>query len=226
MVKNNFKYIAFGLIACFWALPLYAGTEAPDYTEGFEYRLVSPPQPTQTGDKIEVLEMFWYGCPHCYKFEPQLSKWVKTLPKNVKFIRMPAVLGKNWAIHAQAYFTAEDLGIVNKIHRPLFDAIHIGKRKLMDEDSLRAFFMEQGVSREDFDNTFRSFSVQHKLKRAIAMSRRYGIRSVPSMVVNGKYRTNADAASINAAGGPRNENMLKVVRFLIDKESKGKPGKK
>ena len=102
------------------SLSVYAATP----TEGFEYKLVQPPVPTETGDKIEVVELFWYGCPHCYYFEPQVKQWLKTMPDNVEFRRVPAVFNDVWAVHARAYYTAETLGVADKMHDPMFVAYH------------------------------------------------------------------------------------------------------
>ncbi len=132
---------------------------------------------------------------------------------------MPAVLRDSWATHARAYYAAMALGVLDKIHGPLFGAIHREGRKLNTEETLADFFAEHGVSREEFREAYGSFSVHAKLRRAISMSRRYQINGVPAMVVNGKYRTDAKSASIHEPGAPSNENMLKVVDYLIQKES-------
>ena len=183
--------------------------------EGIEYKLVSPPQPTITREKIEVVELFWYGCPHCFHFEPDLKKWLKTKPKNVVFYRIPAVFNERWGIHARAFYAAEALGILDKIHEPLFEEIHKNKKKLNSVKEIKAFFARHGVSVEDFNNVFNSFAVDAKVRRAKDLSKRYGLDGVPTLIVNGKYRTDGPMA------GGRN-GMLKVLDFLIKKESKKK----
>lgn len=188
------------------------------YVEGFEYKLVTPPQPTSSKDMVEVVEMFWYGCPHCFKFEPELHKWLKTKPKNVKFVRVPAIFRPQWELHAQLFYTAEALGISDKLHPLVFDAMHKRNIKLPDEKAIRNFFIENGVKGADFDKTFRSFSVLAKVRRARMLSRRYGITGVPSMIVNGKYMTDAKIASLGDTN-ITHQNMLKVVNFLIARES-------
>jgi thiol:disulfide interchange protein DsbA len=182
----------------------------PAFDEGIDYQRVAPAQPVETGDKIEVLELFWYGCPHCFHLEPVLEVWLKKLPKNVAFRRMPAVLGDTWLPHTRAYYTAEVLGVLDRINEPLFQAIHVDKKPLLDEASLADFFVSQGVSREDFTRTFHSFTVESKVRRAVAMTRRYGIDGVPAMIVDGKYRTGG-----SLAGGQ--DKMMQVVDFLIGK---------
>ncbi|MDH5436235.1 MAG: thiol:disulfide interchange protein DsbA/DsbL [Gammaproteobacteria bacterium] len=185
-----------------------------EYQAGFEYELVSPAQPVTTENKIEVLELFWYGCSHCYRLEPYLHEWLKTKPANVEYVRLPAILNDSWSIHAHAYYTAEALGIVDKIHTPLFDVIHKDRKPIRNEESIKQFFIEHGgVTEEEFTNAWESFSVKIKLNRAKIRGSRYGANGVPTLIVNGKYRVTG-----TTAGGTA--NILKVVNFLIEKESK------
>ncbi|RMD71961.1 MAG: thiol:disulfide interchange protein DsbA/DsbL, partial [Gammaproteobacteria bacterium] len=122
------------------------GSAEKSFDEGIEYELVTPPQPTEDPSKIEVLEFFWYGCPHCYHAEPLVEAWLKRKPEDVVFRRMPAIFTNPlWELHARAYYTAEALGIVDKIHRPLFDAIHKERRPMNTEKDIEAFFAEHGV---------------------------------------------------------------------------------
>ena len=191
------------------ATPVWAG-----FDEGIEYKTVSPRVANHIDEKkSEVVELFWYGCPHCFDFEPDLHKWLKTKPKNVNFVRMPAVFNKRWEMHARAYYTAEVLGVLDKIHQPLFDAMNLKKQKMASSGELAAFFVKHGVSKETFIETFNSFSVDSKVRRATDMTKRYGIDGVPTLIVNGKYRTSG-----SLAGGRK--NMLKVVDHLIKQEAK------
>lgn len=183
------------------------------WDEGIEYRVIKPPVPTQTGSKIEVVELFWYGCPHCFHLEPLIKQWKKNKPANVEFVRIPAIFSKHWELLAKAFYTAEVLGVLDKIHTPLFDEIHVRKKHLNNKSELKAFFVKHGVKAEDFDNTFDSFMVNIKVNRARDLSKRYGIDGVPSLVVNGKYLTDGPMAS-------GHENLIKVLDFLIKKEGK------
>jgi protein dithiol oxidoreductase (disulfide-forming) len=178
------------------------------------YEAVTPAQPTKSTDKIEVIEFFWYGCPHCYSFEPSLSKWAKTLPKNVEFIRQPAVFSELWGKHAKAYFTAEALGVVDKVHSDLFDAVQ-AKQSLETEDELAKFFAAHGVKESDFRTNYNSFLVDAKMRQAKTMAARYGVTGVPAIIVNGKYRTNATLAGSQ-------EKMIDVINQLIKQESGAK----
>lgn len=172
---------------------------------------LNPPQPTQTGNKIEVVEVFWYGCPHCYSLEPYLDKWLESIPEDVEFRRMPGVLGKNWLPHARAYYTAEILGILDNIHKPLFEAIHRENKNIMDEKRLRDFFVQQGVKKAEFDKVYRSQEVTDKIKEAFTSSMGYKLTGVPAIIVNGKYRT---SASITGS----NQKLIEVIDQLIDRE--------
>lgn len=198
-------------------LPLGVASAAT-FQEGVAYKVLPQAQPTQNPDKIEVVELFWYGCPHCHKFEPYIEKWLKTKPDYVDFIRMPAILREDWSLHARAYYTAETLGILDKIHKPMFDAIHVQKRYLFSEDALMEFFKEYGVSEKDFRNTFHSFTVDSKVRRARLMSRRYMAMGTPAVVVNGKYLTGPGMAK-------GFDNLIKVINFLVAKEESARKNK-
>ncbi len=183
--------------------------------EDLGYQTISPAQPTQNADKIEVIEFFWYGCPHCYSLEPSMEKWLKNKPENVEFIRQPAIFSKLWGKHAKAYFVAEALGVVDKVHADLFYAIQSKKQKLTSEDQLAKFFAERGVDEAQFRATYNSFLIDAKMRQAKQMAPRYGITGVPALIINGKYLTNGPLAKSH-------ENMIKVMNQLIAQESQAK----
>jgi thiol:disulfide interchange protein DsbA len=191
--------------------PLAAAADPP-FAEEVHYKLVNPPLPTPQADKIEVVEMFWYGCPHCYHFEPLLEKWIEGKSDQVTFVHVPAIFRDSWLLHAQAFYTAKALGVLDKVHRPLFDAIHLEKRRFNTKEALADFFATQGVAKQDFLSTFESFAVQGKVQQAVVITRASGITGVPAMIVNGKYRTDAELAGSF-------ERMLEVVDYLIAQES-------
>ena len=204
------------LLAMFFVVLQPGLAQAKDYEEGKEYQLLSSPQPTSTGDKIEIVELFWYGCPHCYELEPDMQAWLKRKPEYVELVRMPAIVGPRWELLAQAYYTAELLGIIDTIHPALFKALHEKNMKINDEAALQAFFVDQGVSAEDFRNTFNSFAVSVKMNNARQMTRRYKISGVPTIIVNGKYSTGA-----KQAGG--NKGVFEVVDYLVEQEHAAAP---
>jgi protein dithiol oxidoreductase (disulfide-forming) len=177
------------------------------------YKLIIPVQPTQSDSKIEVLEVFWYGCPHCYDFEPHIDNWLKDLPEDVEFRRMPGIFNKSWIAHAKAYFTAEKLGILDKIHSPLFTALHKERKRIYTEDELKDFFISKGVDGDEFSKIFNSSEIETKFKQAFVMGQRYKITGVPAVIVNGKYMTSASLTGSY-------ENLLKTINELIVKERK------
>lgn len=195
------------------SLGLFCFAMLANAEEGYE--TLTPAQPVQNPGKIEVIEFFWYGCPHCYHLEPAVEKWLKTKPANVEFIRQPAIFSDIWGKHAKAFFTAQALGVEEKLHADFFDAIQNKKQKLLTEDELAKFFTEHGVKSEDFHNAYNSFAVDAKTRQAEGMGARYGITGVPALIVNGKYR-------ITGATAKSQENMFTVTNQLIQQESQGK----
>ncbi len=201
----------FALLAMLFIMPL-AAQAADSFKEGEHYERIKPEVATHTDGKIEVVEVFWYGCHHCFSFEPYINKWMKSKPDNVEFRRVPGVFSRTWIPHARAFYTAEVLGVLDTIHTPLFEAIHDDGRRIGDEDSLARFFAEHGVADADFREAYNSFSVDTKTRQALTASKEYGISGVPSVIVNGRYRTSARLAGTY-------ENLLKVIDELVDKES-------
>ena len=195
-----------GLLILLFSCAFLVKAESPGY------ETLSSPQPTQNPAKVEVIEFFWYGCPHCYSFEPLLEKWVKTLPANVEFIRLPAAFNEVWSKHAKAYYTAEALGVVDKVHADLFDAIQNKNEKLDTEAALAAFFAAHGINESQFHEAYSSFAVDAKLRQSPLMASRYGITGVPAIIINGKYRTNGTLAGSH-------EKMIEIMDKLIKQES-------
>lgn len=192
------------------ALPVSQAAEAVKWKEGVHYNEIPFPLTVETGKNIEVREYFWYGCPHCFNLEPTINSWRKQKPKGTEFVRSPAILGPSWQLHAVAYFSYEALGIVDKMHQPTFDAIHKHKRALVSVDDLADLAAEHGVDRAKFIKATRSFGVRVKLQHQKQMDSDAGIRSVPAIVVDGKYRTGADLA-----GGE--DNLFKLIDYLVQK---------
>jgi thiol:disulfide interchange protein DsbA len=182
---------------------------------GVHYLRLSPTQPTSSSpDKVEVAEIFWYGCPHCFNFDPLLEAWQQTKPDYVSFVRVPAVWNPLLQLHARAFYTAEALGKGEEMHAEFFRAIHERNNYLDSEDKLREFFGQFGVDASTFQSTFTSFAVQTKLQRADELSRRYRIQSVPTIIVNGKYTTDGGQAGSY-------EDLLALVDELAAAERAG-----
>ena len=209
---------AVAAIASTWQLVLAQGDAAltsERFQLGTHYQRLSPTQPTSSSpDQIEVAEIFWYGCPHCYTFDPYLESWKSDLSANVNFIRVPAVWNPLVQLHARAYYTAQALGKSEEMHTPIFREIHVNGNYLESEQALQTFFEQFDVSEEEFTNAFNSFAVHTKMQRAEELSRRYRIASVPTVIVNGKYSTDAGAA------GDYN-TLMELVDELVASEAAG-----
>lgn len=178
--------------------------------EGIDYARIEPAQPTANPDKIEIVELFWYGCPHCFSLEPHLTRWLAKKADDIEFIRIPAGFNAVWLLHAKTYYVAQELGVLDKIHQPLFEAIHSKNRKLDTLQALADFFAEQGVNKEAFYKAFNhSFFVHTQSQRSTIMPDRYGITGVPALIVNGQYRLTAQMA------GGSNENLMKILDEVI-----------
>lgn len=190
--------------------------EEPEYDEGFSYSMVDVPFPTDSGaGKVEVIEFFWYGCPHCFTLEPVVHSWNR--PKNVDFKLMPAVSKNGWALTgAKTFYTAVALGVLDKIHTKLFTAIHQDRKHdlISDVKKIASFFEKNaGISKDKFYSAWNSFGVDSNIKKAISIFEKSGLDGVPALIVNGKYRTSpTDAGS--------RYKVMGVVDFLIAKESK------
>ena len=183
---------------------------------GAHYLRLSPTQPTSSNpDQVEVAEVFWYGCPHCKAFDPMLEQWRQTKPDYVNFVRVPAVWNPELQIHARAFYTAEQLGKGEEMHAAFFSEIHDRGNRLDSEAKLQEFFGRFGVDGPAFKAGFDSFAVSAKLQRADELNRRYRISSVPTIVVNGKYTT--DAPMVGSY-----EALLELVDELVAAEREGR----
>jgi len=205
---------ALSLVACLvlFSAAAFGAGKPEEFKQGVDYELVNPPQATADPSKVEVMEFFWYGCPHCYHFEPDLNAWLKKKPANVVFVRQPAIFNARWAAHAKAFYTAEALGVLDKVHADLYDAIQNKKQALESEADLAKFFADRGVAEEAFRKAYKSFAVDTKMRQAETMAAKYGVTGTPNVIVNGKYRI----APQLAKSFPR---MIAVMNALIEKES-------
>ncbi len=181
------------------------------YTAGEDYDVISPAIRTSDAQRVEVHEFFAYSCGHCYNFEPLLEQWRKTLPEDVVVKGSPAIWNKPMELHAQAYFTAEVLGVLDEVHMPLFQALHVDGQRLQSEKEIGALFAKHGVDKEEFSKAFNSFGVSSMARQANARARAAKVTGTPEMMVNGKYRITTRKAGSQA-------NMLKIASFLIEKE--------
>ncbi len=193
--------------------------EAPQwqFSEGQHFTVLTTAQGTSSApDVIEVAEVFWYGCPHCYNLDPYLKKWVPKLADDVRFIRLPVMWNPTNEIHARVFYTAEALNKLDVMHDAIFKEMHVNRKPLTSEDDIRDFFARFDVSEEEFSSTFRGFGVENKMKRARNLTgpgkdSRYRVQSVPLFVVNGKF--------VTTGPGIKNfDDMLAVTDELVERE--------
>lgn len=173
---------------------------ANEFQEGVHYQTLAKPVITSDPEKIEVVELFWYGCPHCDSLDPALKVWVNRLPEDVSFVQIPVVFGRSWEMHARMFWVAKNIGLLETIHEPLFNAIHREGQRLQRVDDVVAFFERFGADPAIINRELDSFATESALRLADARTRAYGIRGVPAFVVDGRHVT-----GIAQAGG---ENQL------------------
>jgi thiol:disulfide interchange protein DsbA len=188
---------------------------ASNFVAGTHYDLINPPVRAVDPNKIEVAEFFWYGCGHCYSFEPILEQWKKNMPEDVSFRGIPAVWAKKMELHAKAYYTAAVLGVLDTMHPIIFQAMNVDGKLLASEAEIAAVFTANGVSEEDFAQAFNSFGVNSQVSQGIAVGKAAKLTGTPALMVNGKYHVSSRKAGSQA-------EMLEVVDFLVEKERAAK----
>ena len=189
--------------------------QAEPIEAGKQYVELSSAVPVAKPGKIEVVELFWYGCPHCYHFEPTINPWIAKLPDDVNFVRVPAMFGGVWDLHGQMFITLQTMGVEAKVHSAVFEAIQKDGKKLATPEEMAEFLATQGVDKDAFLKTYNSFGVKGQVANAKRLGMAYQISGVPALIVNGKYRFD-----IGSSGGP--EQALDVADQLIAKERASK----
>ena len=182
------------------------------FVAGTHYTELAAPANTNDSSKVEVLEVFWYGCSHCFRFEPLIANWEATMPADVDFGRFPAMWNGLMEVHAQVYYTAEAMDALDVVHEHVFNAINIEGNRLQNEGQIGALFAKYGINEDEFAKSFNSFSVRTKVNQAKQRMQAYEIRSTPNMIVNGKYLVATSQSVLTQA------DMLEVVDFLVEKE--------
>ncbi|MCP4951912.1 thiol:disulfide interchange protein DsbA/DsbL [Arenicellales bacterium nBUS_48] len=183
---------------------------AQEFKEDVNFFPLLVEQPVRTGDRVEVLEIFWYGCPHCYALEPYLKKWLKNKPEFVEFVQLPAVLNRSWAFDARVFYTFVALGLIDELHEAYFDAIHQDRRRMKNVEQVASWAQEQGVDPQLILDTFNSFGVDSMLANATQMSGRYEADGVPTIIIDGKYRT-----TVSLAGG--HNEIIDLINYLAQR---------
>jgi thiol:disulfide interchange protein DsbA len=205
MIRRLAAAAAFALV-----LAPAAAQQQPAFVE------LNPPLPIDAKDRIEVVEFFWYECPHCYSLEPYLEAWIKRLPKDVEFRRVPATFNERWNLSARVFYALDAMGLIDKLHRPLMDAIHKNRLRITDEAQLTDWLQRQGVDVAKFSATLKSFAVEGRLKRAQGLVAGSKIDGVPALMINGRY-------VVGAGTGGTEERMLAIADSLIERARKELP---
>lgn len=208
-ISKWFTGVAIGLALATTSLSSLAQAVA-----GRDYRALASPQPVTTGARIEVLEFFYYGCPHCSNLQGPLSAWLKRKPADVEFKRTPAIFQESWMPLTKAYFTIEAMGLVDKLHHDVFTAIHEKKVRLQDQKVLFDWVASQGVDRQKFMETYNSFAVQSRAQRAKEVTASYDIPGTPAVIVDGRYLT-APSLTLNPDNSINYERYFKVLDEVI-----------
>jgi protein dithiol oxidoreductase (disulfide-forming) len=183
------------------------------FVAGRDYTALTPPQATESPGKIEVTEFFWYGCPHCYALEAPLEPWLKTLPADVVFKRVPAMFNEQWGVAGRVHYALDAMKQLDRLHKPLFDAIHKDNLRITNESAVGDWLAKNGVDAAEFRKVSRSFAVESRLRRAIQMTEAYKFDGVPAIAVNGRY-----VALSSQAKTP--ERLLQIVDSLIEQARK------
>ncbi len=184
---------------------------AENFEEGKHYKLVpKPDQSSPLGQKIEVAEFFWYGCPHCFKLEPRIHKWSQNLADDVVFTQTPALFGKLWILHGAVFYTGKALGLGEDFHQALFDEIQVKKNRLETEGKVLAFFRRFGKNPQQVRSTMNSIVVRQQLDKANQRAKSYGLQGVPTTVVDGRYETSPAITGDYSV-------YFRVMNYLIEK---------
>ena len=194
-----------------WIAAPSSAVAQEQFEEGTHYEVIETPVRTADPGKIEVAEFFWYGCGHCYTFEPMLTQWKKTIAEDVDFRGSPAIWNQKMEIHARAFYTAQVLGVLDTMHPVIFQAMNVDRKRLSSEEEIEELFVANGVAAEDFVKAFSSFGVNSQVRQANSRVRAAKVSGTPSMMVNGKYRIDTRQAGSQA-------NMLKIADYLVAKE--------
>ena len=199
------------------ALSVPGLASAAQWKEGTHYERLDTPVATNSQSGVEVAEVFWYGCPHCYTLNPMVTEWSKTLPEDVVFRPVPAMFGGAWNTHGQLFYTLDSLGKLEETHDAVFNAIHKQNNRLEDEDAMIDFLEAYGISEDEFRKAWSSFGVKSRIDQATRLARSYRATGVPCLIINGKYRIEGQMAGSY-------ENMMKIAEYLIEQERQATQG--
>lgn len=227
MQRREFSVSAASLAAAAFgasALPIRAQAQAKGFQNGSDYLTIAKPAPTEApAGQIEVVEFFWYNCPHCNAFEPMFDAWTKKMPKDVHARRTPVAFRPDFEPQQRLYFVLESLGKVDELHKKVFNAIHVERQQLATADQIAAWADKQGIPKAKFLELYNSFSVSTKARKSTQLQDAYAVDGVPALGINGRYFTSGTQAKTP-------ERSLQVTDYLIEQSRQAmsamaKPGK-
>lgn len=204
-------------LVTFAAILVSLGARAASWEQDVHYTELSDPQPVDTGEQIEVRELFWYGCPHCYSLEPFIENWIQNKPENAEYVPTPGIFHKQSEFHARAFYAFEALDITDQVHRDFYDEIHQRGNRIYNVGGLSEFVAKHGVEADKFRDAFDSFAVDANVRSARQMFHKYGATGVPTVIVDGRYRV-----TVSSAGG--HKQLLELINFLVDKAAQERSG--
>ena len=204
-------FLTMGLVWLLGSLSL-AQAQSTQYQAGVDYVELPVTAPTQEPDKVEVAELFWYGCGHCFTFEPLISEWKQGLPEHAYFRPVPAFFGGAWDTHGQLFYTLESMGKLDETHSAIFQAIHNQGERLADVNAMIKLLQQYGVDEDEFRKTWASPGVKLKINQGKQLAKAYRATGVPTLIVNGKYRIEGGMAGSF-------ENMLRIADYLVEQEA-------
>ena len=218
MQRREFSFSAVSLVAATLGMAaLPAGVQAKDFEDGSDYLTLDRASPSEApAGQIEVIEFFWYSCSHCNAFEPRFDAWVKKAPKDVSVRRVPVAFRPDFEPQQRLYFVLDAMGKLDELHKKVFYAIHSEKQSLTTADQIAAWVEKQGIARARFTELYSSSAVTTKVRKATQLQNAYGIDSVPSLGIDGRYFTSGTQAKTL-------ERALLVTDFLIGQVRSGKP---
>ncbi len=218
----SFRFFQRMLLAL--GLGLCVAAAHAELTAGKDYLVVKPPQPTESGNKIEVLEFFWYGCPHCNNLQPSLQAWLKRKPADVELKHIPAVFQDSWIPLTKAYYTIETMGLVDKLHQEMFAALHRQRLPLRDANAIFDWAASKGVDRKKFADVYNSFGINGRTQRSIELTRKYDIPGTPALVIDGRFLT-SPSMTLKADRSIDYDRFFQVVDGLIAEARKARGSK-
>lgn len=189
----------------------FSASPAPEggYRNGVDFQTLARPVNTEDATKVEVTEVFWYGCIHCFRLEPMLEDWVAALPEDVNFNHVPAIWHPTMEIHARIYYASRALGVLEQTHWPTFQQLNRNANSLSSEDDILDFMEDLGIDREQYRRAFNSFGVNSQITQARSKAQSYGIRGTPEIIVEGRYRISTEMTGTQ-------QKMLDVAAWLVE----------